>query len=186
MMTRSEPLAHWFEEPAVKVESWAIFWTVLAVAVPTFIRAGVDDVVMGCESIAYVPSVLLAAIFLGARHAAIVAVVSAFVSDWMFMDHEHSLFETCDLFGIGVFMLASALIIASVELPRHVPKTVSCSAPDKEPAGIVFSLEKGQAWVSWYGGKGPVRLGPQGEVADMMQDFLAQLEVGERLTRRRT
>jgi hypothetical protein len=104
----------------------------------------------------------------------------------MFMGHEHSPFETCDLFGIGIFMLASALIIASVELPRQFPKKTFCSAPDNEPAGIVFSLEKGQPWVSWYGEKCPVRLGPQGEVADMMQDFLAQLEVGERLTRRRT
>ena len=112
--------------------------------------------------------------------------VSAFLSDWMFMGHEHSLFETCDLFGIGIFMLASALIIASVELPRQVPKKIVCSAPDKDPAGIVFSLEKGQAWVSWYGEKCPVRLGPQGEVADMMEDFLAQLEVGKRLAGRRT
>ena len=186
MMTRAEPLAQWFEEPAVKVESWATFWTILAVLVPTFVRAGVGGVVMGCESIVYVPSVLLAAIFLGARHAAIVAAVSAFVSDWMFMGHEHSLFETCDLFGVGIFILASALIIASVELPRQVPKKVFCSAPDKDPVGIVFSLEKGQAWVSWYGERSPVRLGPQGEVAEMMKDFLAQLEVGERLTRRRS
>ncbi|HET6941986.1 MAG TPA: hypothetical protein VFH89_07490 [Sphingomicrobium sp.] len=186
MMTRAEPLAHWFEEPAVKVESWAIFWTILAVLVPTLVRAGVDGLVMGCESIAYVPSVLLAAIFLGARHAAIVAVVSAFVSDWMFMGGDSSLLEACDLFGTGVFMLASALIIASVELPRQIPKKMSCSAPDKDPAGIVFSLEKGQAFVSWYGEKCPVRLGPKGEVADMMQDFLAQLEVGERLARGRS
>jgi hypothetical protein len=185
MTSRAEPLAHWLEEPRVKAESWAIVWTVLAVIVPTVVRAGVDEIVMGCESIVYVPSVLLAAIFLGARHAAIVAVASAFVSDWMFMGHEHSLFETCDLFGIGIFILASALIIASVELPRQVPKTVLSSAPDGDPAGIVFSLENGQAWVSWYGGRCPVRLGPKSEVADMMQDFLAQLEVGERLTKRR-
>ena len=49
--------------------------------------------------------------------------------------------------------------------------------------GIVFSLEKGQAWASWYGQESHVQLGPQGEVAEMMEDFLAQLEVGKRLNR---
>ena len=182
MMTRAEPIAHWLEEPTVHTESWALFWTILAVLVPTMFREAVPGSMMGCETIPYVPSVLLAAVFLGWRYAGIVALFSALVADWLFLGPPQTLTETCDLFGVGVFLFASALIIASVELPRHVPKETMPSAPDKNPAGIVFSLEKGQAWASWYGQKHPVRLGPEGEVAEMMEDFLAQLELGKRLT----
>jgi len=181
MMTRAEPIAHWPEEPTVHTESWALFWTILAVLIPTVFREVVPGSMMGCETIPYVPSVLLAAVFLGWRYAAIAALFSALVADWLFLGPDRTLVDACDLFGVGVFLFASALIIASVELPRQVPRDSVCSAPDRDPAGIVFSLEKGQAWASWYGQKAPIRLGPESEVAEMMEDFLAQLEVGKRL-----
>jgi hypothetical protein len=180
-MTRAEPLNEWFDHPVVSDESWAIFWTVAAVLVPTLFRASIDGIVEGCHTIPYVPSVLLATIFLGWRHAAVVALASAFVSDWLFMG---LLEEACDFFGIGLFLLASALIIGSVELPRQFHHNSGRQVDANErPAGIIFSLEGGQAWASWYGQDTPVRLGPEAEVAEMMQDFLAQLEVGKRLAR---
>jgi hypothetical protein len=49
------------------------------------------------------------------------------------------------------------------------------------PAGLIFSLDRGEAWASWYGSGASIRLGPQEEVAAMMEDFLAQLELGEHL-----
>ena len=49
--------------------------------------------------------------------------------------------------------------------------------------GIVFSLEKGEVWASWYGHGAPVHLGSQRKVSEMMEDFLAQVEVGKRLNR---
>ena len=182
MMTRAEPIANWMEKPMVHTESWALFWAILAVLVPTIFREIVSGSIMGCGTIPYVPSVLLSAVFLGWRFAAIVALLSALVADWLFLGSPYSMTETCDFFGVGLFLFASALIIASVELPRRLPRETASAVPDKNPAGIVFSLEKGQAWASWYGQKHPVRLGPEGEVAEMMEDFLAQLELGKRLT----
>ncbi len=46
---------------------------------------------------------------------------------------------------------------------------------------IIFSLRDGQVWASWHGWPETVRLGPVGDVAAMMQDFLGQVEVGARL-----
>jgi hypothetical protein len=46
---------------------------------------------------------------------------------------------------------------------------------------IVFSLEDGQVWASWYGREMPVHLGPETDVVPMMQDFLAQFELGRKL-----
>jgi hypothetical protein len=148
MITPAEPLAHWLEEPTVQVESWAIFWTILAVLVPTLVRASVNGVVTGCEMIPYVPSVLLAAIFLGARHAVAVAVACALVADWAFMGQDQNFLEACDLFGMGIFLVASALIIASVELPRHVPKKAVCAAPDRirpTSSSVLKGARPGQA-----------------------------------------
>ena len=53
--------------------------------------------------------------------------------------------------------------------------------PDGIAAPVVFSLEGGQAWASWYGSHSWVRLGPENEVAEMMRDFLAQRELAKRL-----
>jgi len=47
--------------------------------------------------------------------------------------------------------------------------------------GIIFSLRDGEAWASWKTDPWAVRLGPQEEVAAMMEDFLAQIKVAERL-----
>ena len=55
---------------------------------------------------------------------------------------------------------------------------------DESPGGIVFSLDDGKVWASWYGQGPPVLLGSQKKVSGMMEDFLAQEEVGKRLTRK--
>ena len=51
-----------------------------------------------------------------------------------------------------------------------------------ESGGIIFSLEGGRVWASWPGTDSNVVLGTKDEVAEMMRDFLAQVELGERLT----
>jgi len=55
---------------------------------------------------------------------------------------------------------------------------------DESLGGIVFSLEKGQVWASWYGQGPPVLLGSQRKVGEMMKDFLAQEELARRLSQR--
>ena len=48
---------------------------------------------------------------------------------------------------------------------------------------VSLSLEQGEVWASWYGQAAPVNLGSQRKVSEMMEDFLAQVELGERLKR---
>jgi hypothetical protein len=88
-----------------------------------------------------------------------------------------------DRFGDTASLISAALIIGVVYLFRRVLAESKRQASGS-PSGIIFSLEKGDALASWKGSGGPVRLRPHDEVEKMMQDFLAQLEVGRRLARR--
>jgi len=47
---------------------------------------------------------------------------------------------------------------------------------------LLFSLEDGFVFASWPGASGSVRLGTYEDVREMMRDFLAQSEVGDRLS----
>ena len=49
--------------------------------------------------------------------------------------------------------------------------------------GVVFSLDGGEAWASWYGVDAPVRLGPRDQVVHMMEDFIKQVELGKKFER---
>ena len=86
-----------------------------------------------------------------------------------------------DVFAVGLFLIVSGVLIGFVELVRRIVAEDDHVEVDREPSGIIFSLEKGVAWARWRGQGEPVRLGPQAEVAEMMEDFLAQLELAERL-----
>lgn len=161
----------------------ALFWAVAAVAAPTLIRLSVQDFVTGCGTVTYVPFILLTSLFLGWRFAAPVALASAYLADALFMGHDHLLLEgPCDVYGITAFLVGSGLIIATVEAVRSELQKMPGPAGNRDrTAGIVFSLEDGQAFASWYGNPSAVRLGSQTEVAEMMKDFLAQLELAKRL-----
>lgn len=47
---------------------------------------------------------------------------------------------------------------------------------------LIFSLMDGYVWVSWPGTVASVKLGSEDAVRAMMRDFLAQCELGDRLT----
>ena len=49
---------------------------------------------------------------------------------------------------------------------------------------IIFSSRDGYVWASWHDSDVSVRLGRHDMVAGMMQDFLAQDAIGERLATR--
>jgi hypothetical protein len=53
-------------------------------------------------------------------------------------------------------------------------------------AGIIFSSLDGFVWASWPENEAAVRLGRHGMVTDMMRDFLAQDDLGQRLATRRS
>ena len=114
------------------------------------------------------------------------AATSAAVADMMFVDPRFvPLAGPTDTFGISIFMASAALIILLVQAARLMLEACIKAAPCGDgQTGIIFSLEKGQAWATWCGSERPIRLGPQSEVAEMMEDFLAQLELGKKLNDR--
>ena len=161
----------------------AIACTIALIGLPTLIRYSVKGMVMGVECLTYCPFVLLSAILMGWRYTAVVAVGSALICDYLFIGAPHQFFESdADFFGIGVFLSYCLLIIGAVQGVRMlVPQFPRRADPNEVLSGIIFSLEGGQAWASWTGADAPVQLGPCDEVAEMMEDFLAQVELGKRL-----
>jgi hypothetical protein len=47
---------------------------------------------------------------------------------------------------------------------------------------LIFSLTEGYVWASWPGTVASVKLGSRAAVTAVMRDFLAQCELGDRLT----
>jgi hypothetical protein len=154
------------------VTGWpALICAILAVLLPTTVRAGLSGVVTGCEFTPYLPFVLISAIVLRGWLASAVALTSAAIMGGVFGG-----FRTyelpCFASASAMFLAASAVMIAVAVLGRHV--LFALLKPGRDAGGLVFSLERGEVWASWYGNDVPVRLGTQRKVAEMMEDFLAQ------------
>lgn len=174
-------VSNWFLAPPV-TGNRAHFWSVIAVALPTLIRASVQGPVTGIPLEPYVPFVLLAAIALNWRHASAVALASALVGSIMFIEPRFVPFAgPTDWFAIAAFLIGAAMIIKFVHSLKGVVVEAPGSSAAKRRNGIVFSCENGDAWASWQGHRCTVRLGTQDEVAEMMEDYLAQRELGRRL-----
>ncbi len=179
-------LTRWVHAPPV-TGPLALLCGFAAVALPTAVRAAIDGVVTGCEFTPYLPFVLLSAILMRWWHAAAVALLSVAVLGGLFIGplvDPHGI--TCFASGAGIFLASSAMMIGIVILFRRVFGAMLNRGADESPGGIVFSLDDGKVWASWYGQGPPVLLGSQKKVSGMMEDFLAQEEVGKRLNRRRS
>ena len=175
---------------------FALLVGAIAVLIPTGLLAAFDGTATAVAVAPYVPFILISALLLTWWNASLVAVVSAVIDDVFFVGTPHRLLAGPwahadrtphrllegpeDVFMLGVFMLVAAMIIGFVQLVRRM---VVDRAAAEERSGIIFSLEDGQAWASRPGLGTPVRLGPEAEVADMMQDFLAQRELAQRLNK---
>jgi hypothetical protein len=141
----------------------AIAFSIVAVALPTLIRHALDGQGMEVDFVPYCPFVLVAAILMSWRYATFVALGSALTCDYLFMGPPSRLLETeIDWFAIGIFFFYCALVIGLVQIVRKMVETYPRRAdPNEESSGII---------------------GPCDEVAEMMEDFLAQVELGKRLT----
>jgi hypothetical protein len=181
-MIRKAVLRTWLE--AHPFDGRAAFLVgIVAVGIPTALRASVDGIVTGVPMTGYVPFILISAVLLGWWNASLVALASATLGDLLFVGPPNQLLEgPADMFVVGLFLFVSGVLIGFVELVRKLISDSGRPIAAGEVTGIIFSLENGQAWASWSGSGAPVRLGPEAEVAEMMQDFLAQLELGRRLT----
>ena len=160
----------------------ALGLAIVVIAIPTLIRAAVDGFVTGCEFSVYLPFVLVAAIFMEWRYAAAVALASVGLADYLFMTHSSFLSGPCNSYVVGIFLANSALIIGVVVgIRAKFAGMINTDRSEFAAGHVVFSLENNQAWAGWHGRKTMVQLGSKDDVAEMMEDFLAQLELAERL-----
>ena len=175
-------LMQWLRDPVLNGRL-ALVCGIVAVAIPTAIRAAVNGTVTGCEFTPYLPFVLLSAIMLRWWQAGAVALVSVAVMGGLFAGSlSESLAQPCFQSSAGMFLGSSAIIVAVAAMVRRVIAEIQSRSIDESAGGIVFSLEKGQVWASWYGSSPPMRLGSRSKVEAMMEDFLAQGELAKRLS----
>jgi hypothetical protein len=159
----------------------AVFIAVTAVALPTLYRVSLDGMVMGIGYCPYPPFVMLSAVLLGWRQAAVIALASVVVADALFVGTRFEIVEApTDMLGDAGFLLISALIIGLLHAIRTAFDELVGPTAD---GGVIFSLEDGQVWASWPTAGFHLRLGARDEVADMMSDFVAQVELGKLLNR---
>lgn len=154
-----------------------------AIAAPTLVNVWIKTVVADTSLMPYIPFILLAAILLGWRYAVLVAMASAIVADLWLMGVPGRLLESpAHVFALASFMGVAAILVAFVAAVRKLAGfTIPPSRSRRIKGNIIFSLEDGVAWASWYGTQEPICLGNEDEVAAMMEDFLAQREIGRRL-----
>ena len=177
-----DQFTRWLGAPIVS--GWlALICGMLAIALPTAVRAAVHGSVTGCEFTPYLPFVLLAAIMIGWWQAGLVALASVAILGGLFVGPPGQfLLDACAKSAAGVFLASSSVIIAVVTLIQRTIADLQTDRAEPSGSGIIFSLEKGEVWASWHGSGPPMRLGSQERVEAMMEDFLAQGELGKRLT----
>lgn len=164
----------------------ALLCGLAVVSVATAIRAAIDSNVTGCEFTPYLPFVLASAILLRWWQAGLIALASVAIVGGLFMGPPDELLRSqCFLPSSGIFLASSAAMIGFVCLVRRLILSMKAPGADETAGGVVFSLEDGEVWASWYGQGPHVLMGSQSKVTAMMEDFLAQVEVGNWLNRPR-
>jgi two-component sensor histidine kinase len=98
----------------------AFAWGALAVAVPTALRWMIDRGSEGVPFLTYFPTLTLAALFLGWRWAALVALVSAAVANNLFRDEPLRFWQSGSEAALaGLFVLSCAALVAIGEIARR-------------------------------------------------------------------
>jgi hypothetical protein len=181
-MTQTGILVSWLAAPSVRGPK-ALALGIAMVAIPTCIRAAVDGIVTGCEFTVFLPFVFVSAFFMEWRYAAAVALACVGLADYLFMAPPRTFIQgPCNTYVVAIYLAASALIIGAFAVIRTmVAESFSPGDLQGQAGPVVFSLEEDQAWAGWHGRRSTVRLGQKDDVAEMMEDFLAQLELAERL-----
>jgi K+-sensing histidine kinase KdpD len=103
------------EIPPVQAAAWAG----LAVAVPTGLRWFIDQGEAGIPFVTYFPAVVLAALLLGWRWAAMVALASGVVANRIFTEEPLLDISTLDAVLVGLFALSCAALIWIGEMARR-------------------------------------------------------------------
>lgn len=143
----------------------ALMSAVVAVGLPTMLRLSLDGFVTGLAVAPYIPFIFLCAVLLVWWHAALVALVSAAVSDLLFVGPPNQMLEgPTDLLVIGLFLIVSAMAIGFVSAIRGLASQYRRPIhADRSLRGIIFSLEDNHAcelgWrefrrTTWAAGRG--------------------------------
>jgi two-component sensor histidine kinase len=99
------------------------------IAAPTAVRWLIDPLDTGTAFVAYYPFVLLAALLLGWRTAAIVMMGSAVVANFLFMEPRYVLFAgPSDTLGAAFYCISSSLIIAVADTLKRAVVEVQAGA----------------------------------------------------------
>ena len=111
-------LSRWLQVPPTTGPT-ALLCGILAVALPTIVRAAVSGAVTGCEFTPYLPFVLISAILLSWWQASAVALVSVAILGGLFVAPVESLMAQCFISGAAIFLASSATMIGVVVLIRR-------------------------------------------------------------------
>jgi two-component sensor histidine kinase len=105
-----------------RISPWAAGgWAVLAVAVPTAVRWAIDQGASGFPFLTYYPAVVLAALFLGWRWAAAVALVSAFLANRLFRSEPLLFYEgPREALLAALFVLSCAALVWAGSTARRL------------------------------------------------------------------
>ena len=106
----------------------ALGWSVLAVAVPTALRWAIDRGSEGVPFLTYYPSLVLAALFLGWRWAALVALASAAVANRLLRDEPLLFWQSgSELMLAALFVLSCAALVAIGEVARRTVRELEAA-----------------------------------------------------------
>lgn len=154
-----------------------------AVVVPTLIRVAVQNSVSMAVFLTYVPFMLVAALFLKPSASALVAATSAMIADIVFMEPFFALNLALNgVFSVAAFLMISLLFILFVRSVRGLLRHSLAPETPEFSRNPIFSEKQGEAWVSWRSERPSVKLGSHTEVAEMMEDYIAQVELAQRMT----
>jgi hypothetical protein len=181
---RSRISKNWLFAPPLRgAPAWAV--TAASIAIPSILRLTIPPHLMDQGCTTFFPFVLATSILCGWRFASLVA-IGSMIACHMIMAGTPFDFNIsgAQAEGYGIFLASSAFMIAVIRLFRAVAARSLRQAGAKcNGKGVVFSLDDGEAWASWYGVDAPVHLGPRDQVVHMMEDFIKQVELGKRFER---
>ena len=113
-----------------------LLWTVLAVALPTLLRLGIDGGANGVPFVTYFPAIMLAALFLDWRYAALTAIASAVVAKRVFIGGPMLIeMDLAYLLIAGMFFLSCALLILIGATLRRTLHQLDVAAKTQEMLG---------------------------------------------------
>lgn len=118
---------------AERSQLWLAIWTMIAVAAPTLLRYAIDRGANGVPFVTYFPAIMVASLFLGWRHAAVVAIASGYVARRLFLGGPTVLeMDLPNLVFTALYALSCAVLIATGETVRRTVRLLEVAAKNQQ------------------------------------------------------